>query len=163
MSAIKNTVTAAVISAALVLVPGLLKDIEGVRYKPYRDIAGIWTVCSGITGDDVILGKTYTQKECDALLYKHIAVAQKAVDRLVTYPIPDTMRAALYSFVFNVGVGAFSKSTLLKDINAGRLNKACDCLYDWVYFRNPKTGKKEVSRGLKNRRDVEFAYCVKEL
>ncbi|AKJ74053.1 putative endolysin [Salmonella phage 36] len=46
----------------------LIEEIEGVRYKPYKDIAGIWTVCHGITGKDVILGKEYTRRECDALL-----------------------------------------------------------------------------------------------
>ncbi|ATN93850.1 putative endolysin [Escherichia phage SRT8] len=163
MSAIKNTVAATVISAALVLVPGLLEEIEGIRYKPYKDIAGIWTVCSGITGKDVILGKTYTKKECDALLYKHIEVAKRHVDSAVKVPIPDTMRAALYSFTFNVGGGAFRKSTLLKDVNAGRFTKACSRLYDWVYFYNPKTGKMEKSRGLKNRRDIEYKFCMKEL
>ncbi|MGZ7215664.1 glycoside hydrolase family protein, partial [Streptococcus pyogenes] len=81
-------------------------------------------------------------------------VAKRHVDSAVKVPIPDTMRAALYSFTFNVGGGAFRKSTLLKDVNAGRFTKACSRLYDWVYFYNPKTGKMEKSRGLKNRRDV---------
>lgn len=54
--------------AALSLTSPLLEEIEGIRYRPYKDIAGIWTVCAGITGSDVVLGKTYTQRECDALL-----------------------------------------------------------------------------------------------
>lgn len=163
MSAIKNTALAAAISAALTIVPSLLEDVEGVHYKPYRDIAGVWTVCAGITGPDVILGKTYTKRECDRLLYKHIAIAQATVDKYVTFPIPATMRAAMYSFTFNAGTGAFRKSTMLKDINAGKLDRACLRLYDWVYFRNPKTGKMEKSKGIYNRRSIEYSYCVKEL
>ena len=163
MGAIKNTALAASISAALVIVPSLVEEIEGIEYEVYYDIAGIPTVCAGITGRDVIIGKKYTSKECRLLLQKHIEVAQMTVDKAVKYPIPATMRAAMYSFTYNAGGGAFRGSTMLKDINAGRLEKACSRLYDWVYFRNPKTGKMERSRGLYNRRAVEYSYCMKEL
>lgn len=149
--------------AALSLTSPLLEEIEGIRYRPYKDIAGIWTVCAGITGSDVILGKTYTQRECDALLAKHIAIAKAEVDKRVNVEIPDTMRAAMYSFTYNAGTGAFRKSTMLKKINGGDLYGACDELWKWTYFYNPKTGKKEKSKGLKNRRAVEYKYCVKDL
>ena len=104
---IKNKVAAAAFGVAVALTSPLLEEIEGVRYKPYKDIAGVWTVCAGITGPDVILGKTYTKKECDALLAKHIQVAKKEVDKQVKVDIPDSMRAAMYSFTYNAGVGAF--------------------------------------------------------
>lgn len=59
---LKNMVIAGAVSAALAITSPLLEEIEGIRFKPYKDIAGIWTVCAGITGPDVVLGKTYTQK-----------------------------------------------------------------------------------------------------
>lgn len=160
---LKNKVIMATFGAALAMTSPLLEEIEGVKYRPYRDIAGVWTVCAGITGSDVILGKTYTQKECDALLAKHIAVAKREVDKQVKVEIPDSMRAALYSFTYNAGTGAFRKSTLLKKVNRGDLKGACNELWNWTYYYNPKTGKKERSKGLKNRRAVEFKYCMKEL
>lgn len=160
---LKNMVIAGAVSAALAITSPLLEEIEGIRFKPYKDIAGIWTVCAGITGPDVVLGKTYTQKECDQLLQKHIKYAATAVDKAVKVEIPATMRAAMYSFTFNAGVGAFQKSTMLKLINQGKLYEACDELWKWTYYRNPKTGKREKSKGLHNRRAVEFKYCVKEL
>lgn len=160
---IKAKIVAATFGAALALTSPLLEEVEGIRYKPYRDIAGIWTVCHGITGKDVIIGKTYTRRECDALLAKHIDIAKREVDKQVKTEIPDTMRAALYSFTFNAGTGAFRKSTLLKKVNRGELWGACDELWNWTYFYNPKTGRKEKSRGLKNRRAVEYKYCTKEL
>ena len=159
----KSKIVAATFGAALALTSPLLEEVEGIRYKPYRDIAGIWTVCHGITGKDVIIGKTYTRRECDALLAKHIDIAKREVDKQVKTEIPDTMRAALYSFTFNAGTGAFRKSTLLKKVNRGELWGACDELWKWTYFYNPKTGKKEKSKGLKNRRAVEYKYCTKEL
>lgn len=160
---LKNMVIAGAVSAALAITSPLLEEIEGIRFKPYKDIAGIWTVCAGITGPDVVLGKTYTQKECDLLLQKHIKHAATAVDKAVKVEIPASMRAAMYSFTFNAGVGAFQKSTMLKLINQGKLYEACDELWKWTYYRNPKTGKREKSKGLHNRRAVEFKYCVKEL
>lgn len=160
---IGKAIASATIGAALAMTSPLLEEIEGIRYKPYIDIAGIPTVCAGITGPDVIKGKTYTQRECDQLLQKHIKHAATAVDKAVKVEIPVSMRAAMYSFAFNAGVGAFQKSTMLRLINGGRLYEACNELNKWVYYRNPKTGKREVSRGLKNRRAVEYKYCVREL
>lgn len=151
------------LTGVMLVTAGLLSQLEGTHYKPYIDIAGVPTVCEGITGSDVVMGKTYTRKECDKLLEKHIAVAAKAVDGAVKVEIPDTMRAALYSFTFNAGQGAFRSSTLLKLTNQGRLYEACGELHKWVYFYNPKTGKKEVAKGLKNRRATEYQYCVKDL
>lgn len=140
--AIKKAVAASFTGAALMICSPMLEEVEGVEYKPYKDIAGIWTVCSGITGSDVVLGKTYTRKECDALLAKHMMVAAKAVDSSVKVDIPVTMRAAMYSFTFNSGASAFKNSTMLKMINKGELRSACDQLYKWVYAYSPKKGKR---------------------
>lgn len=160
---VKTNLVGASIGAALTLTPSLIERIEGVEYEVYYDIAGIPTVCAGITGPDVIIGKKYTKRECDALLIKHIAVAQKEVDKRVKVNIPATMRASMYSFTYNAGTGAFRNSTMLKLINQYKFDQACNQLWKWVYFRNPKTGRKEESKGLKNRRAEEYAYCVMEL
>lgn len=159
----KRLIAGGVFGAALALTAPLIERVEGVHYKPYLDIAGIPTVCAGITGPDVIAGKSYTQSECDQLLFKHVAIAKAEVDKRVTYKIPDSMRAAMYSFTFNAGTGAFRSSTMLRLINAGNLKQACEQLWSWTYFTNPKTGKKEKSRGLKNRRAVEYEYCMRDL
>lgn len=159
----KKLVSGVAFGAAMMMTPKLVEQVEGVHYVPYYDIAGVLTVCAGITGDDVVKGKRYTQSECDNLLYKHIDIAKREVDKRVTYDIPDSMRAAMYSFTFNAGTGAFRNSTMLKMINRGDLKGACNQLWSWTYFTNPKTGKKEKSRGLKNRRAFEYEYCMKEL
>lgn len=160
---LKQKVIAVAIGAALTITPKLVQEVEGIEYKPYKDIAGVWTVCAGITGEDVILGKTYTQAECDQLLQKHIRIAANAVDKYVKVEIPDTMRAAMYSFTYNAGVGAFRQSTMLKLINAEMHQEACEQLWRWTYFKDPKTGKKKQSRGLKNRRAVEYKYCTMDI
>lgn len=160
---VKTKLSSAAFAAVLTFAIPMIKHSEGVMYDPYYDVAGVLTVCNGITGPDVIPGKRYTQSECDALLVKHIKIASDYIDRVVRVEMPPSMRAAMISFVFNVGRGAFGSSTMLKDINAGKLRSACNRLYDWVYITDPKTKKKVKSKGLFNRRDYEHGYCVKEL
>ncbi|CAM3715384.1 lysozyme [Rouxiella silvae] len=128
--------------------------VEGQRSTPYRDVGGVWTVCSGITGPDVIPGHHYSDKECDALLNKHLAPVKVAVDAAVKIPIDNYTRAALYSFAYNVGVTAFRRSSLLRHVNAGDTLAACDDLRKWVYVN------KQRNRGLVNRREIDRQVCL---
>lgn len=160
---LRTKILSAVTAAAMVISIPLVERVEGVEHKPYSDLAGVWTVCAGITGKDVIPGKLYTDSECKVLLAKHMKTATDAVDNAVKVDIPPTMRAALYSFTFNAGQGAFRKSTILKRTNEGKHKEACKHLFDWVYYTDPKTKKKVKSKGLYNRRAEEYAVCVKDL
>lgn len=142
---------------ALTIVIALLggpEGVEGQRSTPYRDVGGVWTVCSGITGSDVVPGHYYSDKECNVLLLKHLAPVKKAVDGAVKMPIDNYTRAALYSFAYNVGVNAFQHSSLLRHINAGETLAACDDLRKWVYVN------KQRNRGLINRREIDRQVCL---
>ncbi|MDK4746201.1 lysozyme [Leclercia adecarboxylata] len=107
----------AITIAAVML--GNAGGLEGRRYYAYQDVVGIWTVCDGHTGADVRRGYRYTNRECDALLQSDLRKVAAAIDPLIKVRIPETTRAALYSFTYNVGAGAFGKSTLLKKLNSG--------------------------------------------
>lgn len=130
--------------------------VEGRAYEPYKDVAGVWTVCDGHTGTDIIKGKTYTDRECDRLLWNDLKPVKRAVDSMVQVPLSEYPRAALYSFTYNVGISAFSKSTLLKKLNNGDQFGACEELRRWVYAGGMKW------RGLMNRRDMERSLCLAE-
>lgn len=158
---IKNKVIGSAVAGAMALAVPFLNKHEGVEYKPYKDVAGVWTVCAGITGPDVILGKVYTKKECDALLAKHLAIHQRAVDKALKVDIPVSTRAALYSFSFNVGTNAMRNSTAIKRINRGDIRGGCHALSLWNKIS--VGGKKVVSKGLVNRRNAEIKLCVSEL
>ena len=54
---------AVAIASVLITGPGGNDGLEGVSYIPYEDIVGVWTVCHGHTGKDIIPGKTYTAAE----------------------------------------------------------------------------------------------------
>ena len=154
-NSLRNKLIAAAGGGAMLIATVFLggKDgVEGRVYEPYKDVAGVWTVCDGHTGTDIIKGRKYTDRECDRLLWNDL----QPVKSLVKVPLNEYQRAALYSFTYNVGSGAFSKSTLLKKLNAGDQDGACEELRRWVYAGGMKF------RGLMNRRDMERSMCLAE-
>lgn len=142
------------ISSALITGPTGNDGLEGVRYQPYRDVVGFSTVCWGHTGKDIILGKTYTKAECQALLDKDLNIVARQINPYIKVPIPETTRGALYSFVYNVGAGNFKTSTLLYKINQGDIKGACEQLRRWTY-----AGGKQW-KGLITRREIEREVCL---
>ncbi|ENZ1181967.1 MULTISPECIES: lysozyme [Proteus] len=150
---LKQKIAALTTAGATAIALVVIAHFEGVRYEPYRDVAGVLTVCYGHTGKDIIQGKTYTQQECDALLQSDFIKTQQQVDALIKVPLDDYTKAALYSFAFNVGTTAFARSTLLKKLNAGDRAGACEEIKRWVYAGG------KVWRGLVSRREAESALC----
>lgn len=158
-NSLRNKLIAAAGGGAMLIATVFLggKDgVEGRVYEPYKDVAGVWTVCDGHTGTDIIKGKKYSDRECDRMLWSDLQPVKKTVDGLVKVQLNEYQRAALYSFTYNVGVGSFSKSTLLKKLNAGDQEGACEELRRWVYAGGMKF------RGLMNRRDMERSMCLAE-
>lgn len=139
---------------ALAATAVLLVGLEGMTYVATVPVPGdVPTVCVGHT-QSVDQKKIYTKQECYGLLDKDVLVAAKAVDRLVTVPLNDNERVAYISFVFNVGQGAFAKSTLLRLLNSGSYLDACLQMERWVYVKGTYV------RGLANRRKSEVAKCL---
>ncbi|WP_208093617.1 glycoside hydrolase family protein [Serratia ureilytica] len=150
---LKKRLLGAATGGAIAIAAILIPSLEGVEYKPYRDVVGVLTVCYGHTGPDIIPDKTYTEAECKALLDKDLQPFARSVERSVKVPASEYQKAALISFSYNVGVKAFESSTLLKKLNAGDSRGACDEMRRW----NKAGGK--VWKGLINRREVEREIC----
>lgn len=157
---LRNSVIAAVPAGAIAIAASLITGptgddgLEGVRYVPYQDVVDKWTTCYGHTGSDIMLGKTYTEAECRALLNKDLATVARQINPYIKVPIPETTRGALYSFVYNVGAGNFKTSTLLRKINQGDIKGACDQLRRWTYAGGKKW------KGLITRREIEREVCL---
>jgi lysozyme len=130
---------------------------EGTEYVPYRDVVGVLTVCNGYTGPDIIPGRTYGKVECDMLLKKELTEHGMGVLKCTKVPLNQNQYDAFASFTYNVGVGAYCKSTLLRKLNAGDYTGACRELLRW-----DKAGGK-VYRGLTKRRQAEMALCLKPM
>jgi lysozyme len=126
----------------------LLKTWEGCELESYPDVGGVWTVGYGHT-KTAHPNMTITQDEADRLLDEDLSVFADAVEKAVKVPLSDNQFAALVVFAYNVGQGAFRKSTLLRKLNEGDYSAVPPQLMRWN-----KVQGKEV-RGLTNRRAAE--------
>lgn len=130
-----------------------IAEREGTRLTAYKDSVGIWTVGVGHTSaagpPNVTPGMKITASECDEILSRDLAKFEKAVLEVVKVHLAQHEFDALVSFAFNVGGGAFAKSTLLKKLNAGDRMGAADEFLKWT-----KAGGQTL-KGLKTRRESE--------
>lgn len=126
-----GAVAGTVIGGIVALSMQFIEPHEGRVYRTYVDPAGVNTVCVGNTSA-AIPGETYTDEECSLLLIADLVPVIVAVGKLVKVPMSDEQTVATVSFVFNVGVGAFSRSTLLRKLNAGDYEGAAAEFERWV-------------------------------
>lgn len=134
----------------------LVKAFEGFRATSYVDPGtnGVpVTIGYGCTKDEDgtpwPLGCTIDAERATRLLERDLGASALAVAKAVQVALPEPCRAALISFVYNVGAGAFGTSTMLKCINAGKLTQAADEFPKW------NRGGGRVLNGLITRRAAE--------
>jgi len=128
----------------------LVKAHEGLRLESYQDTSGIWTIGYG-HAQGVKPGDCISVARAEQLLEADLMEAERAVGALVAVPLTDNQFSALVGFVFNVGEGAFARSTLLRKLNEGGYGLVPACLKSWI-FDNGK-----VLQGLVKRRAAEAA------
>lgn len=128
---------------------------EGLRLESYRDVAGHWTVGYGHLGSPAGPGVSITKEQAEALLRADLNTAETAVSQMVKVPLTEEQFASLVSFVFNVGTGAFAKSTLLEELNKGNYDEVPAQLQRWVFAGGNRTP------GLVNRRAAEAGLWAK--
>lgn len=116
--------------------------------EAYLDTGGVWTIGWGHT-KGVKKGDVCTEEQAELWLQEDAKEAEDAIKKYVKVPLNDNQYAALLSFVFNVGSGAFMRSTLLRYLNEKNYVSAGDQLMNWVY----DNGK--IIKGLQNRRAAE--------
>lgn len=133
----------------------LVAPFEGKENKVYVDPVGILTSCYGHTGKELKKGQVFTDEQCLDQLAEDLLEHDKKMLRYVYVPLSEEEHAAYLSFTYNVGVGAFKNSTLLKKLNAGDRVGACNELTRW----NKAGGK--VLNGLTKRRQAEREMCLK--
>ncbi len=156
-----RTRLAKVTGASAIVIAGVMASyFEGRVHTVYLDPVGIPTVCDGITGPDVVWGKTYTDAECDALLHKHLAVAEQGARKVLPlYATYNKWRqASLIDFTYNAGVGNLASSTMAKRFNAKDEVGGCMELVKWVKAR--KNGILITLKGLVTRRGAEEELCL---
>ena len=129
----------------------LIKRFEGFSSTVYICPAGYPTIGYGHL---VSSGESYTEiseTEAEELLRKDVESAERAVLRLVNVPLTDGQLDALVSFTFNLGSGAFQRSTLRRKVNRQAHTEVPAQLMRWVWAGGRKL------RGLRKRRSAESA------
>jgi lysozyme len=100
----------------------ILHHFEGCRLKAYLCPAKVWTIGWGNTryedGTPVKEGDEITQQRADDLFLNIVNGFSDGVKKRLLQPIGENRFNALVSFAYNVGLGNFGSSTLLKKVNA---------------------------------------------
>jgi lysozyme len=137
----------------------IIKECEGCWLKAYLCPSGKQTIGYGHTGPDVKENLIITQDRAEEILRSDIKRFEAALNdkALVKNPINSNQFSALVSFCFNVGIGAFQTSTMLKKINTGDFKGAAAEFDRWVFATN-----KEKLPGLVKRRALERALFEKK-
>lgn len=131
-----------------------LKTREGFSSIPYWDKKGY----SIGFGHLMSPGETYESisvEKATELLFEDVREAENEINARVQVDLTQNQYDALVSFVYNVGIGAFRNSTMLRKLNAGDAS-AVDEFDRWIYSRDD-TGAKEVNNVLVGRRSDEKA------
>ena len=100
----------------------LIKKYEGFRAKAYQDVVGVWTIGYGNTfypdGKKVKEGDLISEEDAEKLLRTVVNDFGRKVTDEIRVQLTDCQFGALVSFTYNVGIGAFQRSTLLRKVNA---------------------------------------------
>ena len=114
----------------------LIRRFEGFRAEAYRCPAGVWTIGYGHTSQagppKVKAGMVVSEAEARAILATDAAMFAKGVRQALTREVSPEQFSALVSFAFNVGIGAFRRSSVLKAVNDGRFRSVPERLKLWV-------------------------------
>lgn len=148
----------------------MIKHHEGVRTKPYRCPALLWTVGVGHVIDPAHAkvpfeerrnlpipdgwNRVLTMDEVDALLAQDLRRFELGVVRYC--PVALTNQGifdALVSFAFNVGLGNLQRSGLRMKTNRGEYEAAADEFLKWT-----KAGGKVLPGLVKRRNDERALY-----
>lgn len=118
-----------------------LLETEGLRLNPYLDTQGIPTIAVGNTyyldGRKVKITDPPMQKKDAIALYTHTADKFAAkVDKLIISAVNQNQFNACVHMAYNIGLGGFETSTVLKLINKNPNDpKIADAIMMWIKDR----------------------------
>jgi lysozyme len=147
----------------------MIKHHEGVRTKPYRCPALLWTVGIGHVIDPSHIGvklderrnlpipqgwdRVLSMDEVDAILANDLASFERGVLRLCPTGLTQPRFDSLVSFSFNVGLGNLQRSSIRMKHNRGEFQEAAEAFMQWT-----KAGGKELPGLVKRRKDERALY-----
>jgi lysozyme len=148
----------------------MIKHHEGVRQKPYRCPAKLWTVGVGhvlypeqgkLKLDDRMSvplrpedDRAFSMEEVDGILRSDLARFERGVAQFCPVPLTQGMFDGLVSFAFNVGLGTLQRSTLRQKLLRGDKAGGAEELLKYCMAGG------KILKGLQNRRIDERALFL---
>lgn len=133
----------------------LIKRNEGCVLHAYQDVVGVWTIGYGHTPAEP--GQRITQDQADALLASDLGKFEDGVDDALSdnAETSDNQFGAMVSLAYNIGLGAFRGSTVLRMHNAGNYTEAAHAFLLW-----DKAGGKVLAALLRRRHEEAALYLT---
>jgi lysozyme len=162
---VRNKIIGSVAGLAMASALPFVAKHEGLSNWAYKDAVGVNTICYGSTVG-VRMGDYKTNPECDALLEKELLQFMQQVNRSILIPVRPNVPAAMASFSYNIGIGAFKSSAALKLINTGNIALGCEAIATKDYSSGKCRGYGcgwaggKMLRGLQKRRIEEMELCL---
>ena len=126
---------------------------EGYKPMAYTPVAGdVPTIGFGTT-EGVKLGQSTTPERALVRLLADASKFEQAVKRCAPVPMYQHEFSAYVSLAYNIGEGAFCRSTVAKRLNAGDYKGACEAILMWDKFNGKPLA------GLTKRRKAEKEMC----
>ena len=148
----------------------MIKHHEGVRFKPYRCPARLWTIGVGhvlypdqgrlplderdaypLKAED---NRVFSGTEVDGILSADLRRFEVGVAKLFPVGLTQGQNDALVSFSFNLGLGGVQRSTLRQKVLRGEIEAAAD---EFLKFTR---GGGKILPGLVKRRNDERALFL---
>lgn len=130
-----------------------IANYEGYSDKAIIPVPGdVPTIGFGTT-EGVKMGDTITPQQAIARALTDIQKYEGALKRCVKVPLSQGEYDAYIDLSYNIGAGAFCNSTLVKKLNNGDYDGACDEILKWDKFKGKPLA------GLTRRRQSENVQC----
>lgn len=151
----------------------MIKHHEGVRFKPYRCPARLWTVGVGhvlypeqaklpvdqregfaLRAED---NRMFSKDEVDGILKRDLQRFERGVAQLIPVALTQGQFDACVSFAFNVGLGTLQRSTFRQKVIRGENKAAIASLLQYC-----KANGKVLSGLEKRRKDEAVLFLSPE-
>jgi lysozyme len=131
----------------------------GIGHKLTKEELTTGTIKIGNIENVISWNKTKLNTEqCRILLFQDLTPIETFLNSLKLQIIDQAHFDALGAFIFNIGISAFKRSTLLKELKLGNFQNIPVQMKLWNKARNPKTKRLEILKGLVNRRKHEIDF-----
>ena len=150
----KSRIVVGVLAVSATCLVGIATH-EGYRSEAYKDAVGVPTIGYGETAG-VKMGEKTTPERALVQLLSSTEKHADTIRQCIKVPLYQHEFDAYISLAYNIGTGAFCRSTLVKKLNAKDYAGACEEIKRW----NKAGGK--VLPGLVKRREAEYRMCMGE-